>query len=198
DIAFSPGLGPIQQLRLIGGGMYVQTSDGTWLHYANASDVGPKPLGGLAQLAQDNTAATTPQQILALATGLQQTAQPDGTTLYTATPPSSSLDPAPLPANAAITSMILGAKKRTAMMSGAGPNQGDAPGGSLQNDLQLRMSVGADSLVTQVSVTFQQQDTGSPAADGTYTWTVTYSQLGRTAPISAPPASTDVSPGTVP
>src|SRR5690349_8256419 len=85
DIAFSPGLGPIPQLLLIGGGMYVQTSDGTWLHYANASDVGPKPLGGLEQLAQDSIAGTTPQQILALATGVQQTAQPDGTTLYTGT-----------------------------------------------------------------------------------------------------------------
>src|SRR5262249_35105600 len=45
DIAYTPGIGTIQQLLLIGGGMYVQTSDGSWLHYANASDVGPKPLG---------------------------------------------------------------------------------------------------------------------------------------------------------
>ena len=118
DIAFSPGDGPIPQLLLIGGGMYVQTSDGTWLHYANASDVGPKPLGGLEQLAQDNTASTTPQQILALATGVQQTAQPDGTTAYTGTIPSSSLDPAMVPGNDAITSMILGAQKRTDMMFG--------------------------------------------------------------------------------
>ena len=118
DIAFSPGDGPIPQLLLIGGGMYVQTSDGTWLHYANASDVGPKPLGGLEQLAQDNIASTTPQQILALATGVQQTAQPDGTTVYTGTIPSSSLDPAMVPGNDAITSMILGAQKRTDMMFG--------------------------------------------------------------------------------
>ena len=197
DIAFSPGLGPIPQLLLIGGGMYVQTSDGTWLHYANASDVGPKPLGGLEQLAQDNIAGTTPQQILALATGVQQTAQPDGTTLYTGTIPNSSLDPATLPGNDAITSMILGAQKRTAMMFGVGPKQPDAPGGQ-QNDLQLQMSVGADGLVSQVSVTFQQQGTSSPAADGTYTWSVTYSQLGSTPPITAPASSTDVPPGTLP
>ena len=100
--------------------MYVQTSDGTWLHYANASDVGPKPLGGLEQLAQDNIAGTTAQQILALATGVQKTAQPDGTTVYTGTIPNSSLDPAIVPGNDAITSMILGAQKRTAMMFGAG------------------------------------------------------------------------------
>jgi hypothetical protein len=188
DIAFSPGDGQVQQLLLIGGSMYVQSSDGTWFRYANASDVGPKPLGGLAQLAQDNIASTTPQQILSLATGVQQTAQPDGTTVYTGTIPSSSLDPATLPGNDAITSMILGAQKRTDMMFGG--VGGNAPGSSMQNDLQFEMSVGADGLVSQVSVTFQQ--------NGTYTWSVTYSQLGSTPPITAPSSSTDVPPGTVP
>jgi hypothetical protein len=188
DIAFSPGNGPIAQLLLIGGGMYVQTSDGTWLHYANASDVEPKPLGGLEQLAQDNIASTTPQQILALATGVQQTAQPDGTTVYTGTIPSSSLDPAMVPGNDAITSMILGAQKRTDMMFGGAA--GNAPGSSVQNDLQFEMSVGGDGLVRQVSVTFQQ--------NGSYTWSVTYSQLGSTPPITAPASSTDVPPGTLP
>ena len=57
DIAFSTGFDQFPQLLLIGGGVYVQTSDGSWLHYANASDVGPKPLGGLEQLAQDQIAA---------------------------------------------------------------------------------------------------------------------------------------------
>lgn len=199
DIAFSPGIGPIQQLLLIGGGMYVQTSDGTWLHYANASDVGPKPLGGLAQLAQDNIAATTPQQIIALATHVQKAAQPDGTTVYSGTIPNSSLDPAILSGNDAITSMILGAQKRTAMMFGVPRgNAGDVPGNH-ENDLQLQMNVGAHGLVRQVSVTFQQQDpSGSPAVNGTYTWSVTYSQLGSTPAITAPPSSTDVAPGTVP
>jgi len=188
DIAFSPGDGPIPQLLLIGGGMYVQTSGGTWLHYANASDVEPKPLGGLARLAQDNIASTTPQQILALATGVQQTAQPDGATVYTGTIPSSSLDPAMVPGNDAITSMILGAQKRTGMMfGGAG---GNTPGTSLQNDLEFEMSVGGDGLVRQVSVTFQQ--------NGTYTWSVTYRQLGSTPPITAPASSTDLPPGTLP
>jgi len=194
DIAFSPGPGPIQQVLLIGGGMYVQTSDGTWLHYANASDVGPKPLGGLEQLARDNIAGTTPQQILALATGVQKTAQPDGTTVYTGTIPNNSLDPATVSGNDAITNMILGAQKRTAMMFGAG--KGDAPGGQ-QTDLELQMNVGGDGLVKQVSVTFRQ-DAGSSAVDGAYTWSVAYSQLGSTAPITAPASSTDVPPGTLP
>jgi hypothetical protein len=196
DIAFSPGLGPIPQLLLIGGGMYVRTSDGTWLHYANASNVAPKPLGGLMQLARDNIAGTTAQQVLALAIHVQKTAQPDGGTVYAGTIPGSSLDPAILRGNDAVTSMILGAQKRTGLMFGVGSNQGDAPGG-LQNDLQLQMSVGGDGLVRQVSVTFQQ-DTGSSAVDDTYTWSVTYSQLGSTPPITAPASSTDVPPGTLP
>jgi hypothetical protein len=187
EIAFSPGLGPgIEQLLLIGGGMYVQTSDRSWWNYADASKVGPKPLGGLAQFARDNIASTTPQQILALATHVQKTAQADGTTLYTGTIPYGSLDPAVLTGNDAITDMILGAQKRTDLMSGGG---GDAPGGQ-PSDLQLQMSVGGDGLVKQVSVTFQQ--------DGTYTWSVAYSQLGSTPPITAPASSTDVPPGTLP
>jgi hypothetical protein len=197
DLAYSPEDGPIPQLLLIGGGMYVQTSDGSWWHYANAANVGPKPLGGLAQLAQDTIAGTTPQQILALATGVQTTEQPDGAKVYTGTIPSSSLNPASITGNDAITSMILGAQKRTNMMSGAGLSQGDASGGQ-PGDLQLKMNVGADGLVRQVSVTFQQQGTGSSASDGTYTWSVVYSQLGNTAPITPPASSTDLKPGTLP
>jgi hypothetical protein len=188
DVAFSPGDGSVPQVLLIGGGMYVQASDGTWFHYANASDVGPKPLGGLAQQAQDNIASTTPQQILALATGVQQTTQPDGTTVYTGAIPSNSLDPATLTGNDAITNMILGAQKRTYMLIGGAT--GDTPGSSIQNDLQFEMSVGGDGLVQQVSVTFQQ--------NGTYTWSVTYSQLGSTPPITPPASSTDLPPGTLP
>ena len=87
-----------------------------------------------------------------------------------------------LTGNDAITNMILGAQKRTDLMSGGGGGQ--------QSDLQLQMSVGDDGLVKQVSVTFQQ--------DGTYTWSVSYSQLGNTPPITAPANATDVPPGTQP
>ena len=195
DIAFSTGFDQFPQLVLTGGGMYVQRSDGSWLHYVNASDVGPKPLGGLTHLAQDNIAGTAAQQVLSLATQVQSMVQPDGTTLYTGTIPSGSINAGNDPGDNAIISMILGAQKRTDMMFGAG--KGDAPGGQL-NNLQLQMSVGGDGLVQQVSVTFQGQDTGSAAVDGSYTWTVTYSQLGSTPPITAPPSSTDVPPGTLP
>jgi hypothetical protein len=199
DIAYAPGIGPIQQILLIGGGMYVQTPDGTWLHYATASDVAPKPLGLFAQLAQDTIAGQTPQQILGLATGVQKTAQPDGTTVYTGTISANRLDPALLPGNDAITNMILGAQKRTVMIFGAGKRNGpDVPGAGIQNALQLQMTVGDDGLVRQVSVTFQQEGTGSPAVANSYTWSVTYSQLGSTPPIAAPASSTDMAPGTLP
>jgi len=199
DIAYSPDEGPIAQLLLVGGGMYVQTSDGTWLHYTNASDVPPKPLGGLEQLAQDNIAATTPQQIIALASGVQKTAQADGSTVYTGTIPASSLDPSLVTGNDAITSMILGAQKRTDGMVGVGKATEQTPGAPCcQQDLQLQMSVGSNGLVKQVSITFQQQNASSPALDGNYTWSTTYSQLGSTPPITAPPNSTEVPPGTLP
>jgi hypothetical protein len=192
DVPFSPGVSSIRQLLLIGGGVYVQTSDGTWLHYANASDVPPKPLGGMVQYARDNLAGTTAQQILALATGVQKTAESDGTTVYTGTIPNSIADAriAPSDDNGAITRMIFGVLK--SKEGGA-----LALGGGNHNDLQLQMSVGGDGLVRQVSVTFQQ-DPGSPALDGTYRWSITYSQLGSTAPITAPVRSTDAPPGTLP
>ena len=60
------------------------------------------------------------------------------------------------------------------------------------------MSVGGDGLVRQVTVTFQKEGTGSAAVNGTYTWSVTYSGLGSTPPITAPTSSTDVPPGTLP
>jgi phage head maturation protease len=50
----------------------------------------------------------------------------------------------------------------------------------------LRLTAGSDGRVQQVSLTFQQQDSGSAAGDGSYTWSVTYSQLGTTPPITAP------------
>jgi hypothetical protein len=195
DLAFSPDVSDvvvssIRQLLLIGGGAYVQTSDGTWLHYVNASDVPPKPLGGTVQYAQDNIAGTTAQQILALATGVQKTAQSDGTTVYTGTIPISTAGAGIAPSDGgAIMRMILGVVKG---------KERDAPGGGLHNDLQLQMSVGGDGLVRQVSVTFQQEDTGTPAVDGTYTASITYSQLGSTPPIAPPASSTDVPPGTLP
>lgn len=179
DIAISSGprhqFGPYQQLILVGGAAYVEQANGTWLRYPSASDTGPK-LGPAVQLAEDNVAGNAAGQILALAAGLQQAKQPDGTTLYTGTIPDSSADPGVNPADDAILRMI------TSLRAG---NEPGAPGGS-HGDLTLRLTAGSDGRVQQVSLTFQQQDSGSAAGDGSYTWSVTYSQLGSTPPITAP------------
>ena len=169
-------LGPNQQLLLIDGDTYMQQADGTWVQYASASNLGK--LGSVAQLAQDNVAGNTADQILSLTTGLTQTTQPDGTTLYTGTIANSDADPGVAPTDDSIIRII------TNLRSG---NEPGAPGGS-HNDLQLQMTVGSDGFVQQVSLTFQQQNTGSPTGDGTYVWTVAYSQLGTTPPIPAPAA----------
>jgi hypothetical protein len=199
DIAYSPDEDSVAQLVLVGNAMYVQTSAGTWLHYANAADVPPKPLGSLAQFARADISAASPQQILTLATGVRQTAEPDGSTTYTGTIPASSLNPSVLSGNDAITNVILGAQKRTDGMAGTGTPTAQTPGTPCcQSDLQLQMSVGSDGLVKQLSVTFRQQNASSSSLEGTYTWTVTYSQLGSTPPITAPPSSTAVPPDTLP
>jgi hypothetical protein len=199
DIAVSSGkrggLGPNRELLLVAGSAYVQTADGSWLHYASASDVGPK-LGPFVQLAQDNVAGNTADQILALATGLHKTVQPDGTTVYSATIPNSNADPGVAPTDGVIMRMIAN------LRSG---NELGAPGG-YHDDLQLQMAVGGDRLVRQVGLTFQQ-DTSSPTGDGAYTWSVTYSQLGSTPPIMppamfteapAPAPFTETTPGAAP
>jgi hypothetical protein len=180
-------LGPNQQLLLLDGGVYVQQGDGTWLHYENAADIGPK-LGPMVQLAQDNVAGNTADQILVLATGLQQTTEPGGSSVYTGTIPNSSADPGVAATDDAIIRMI------TNLRSG---NEPGAPGGS-HGDLQLQMTVGNDGLVRQISLSFQQQDSGAPGGDGSYTWSVTYSQLGSAPPITAPASSTPVESGAGP
>ncbi len=191
DIAMTRGqrssLGSNQQLLLVGGGVYVQSVDGTWLHYASASDVGPK-LGPIVQLARDNAAGNTAEQILTLATGLQRTTQPGGTTIYTGTIPNNNGDPGFAPSDDELIQIIKD------LRSG---NEPGAPGG-YHDGLQLRMTVAADGLVQKISLTFQQQDTGSAANNGTSTWTVTYSHLGSTPPVTAPGTATAAQPVTTP
>jgi hypothetical protein len=183
DIAISSGprhlFGPYRQLLLVGGGAYVQQAKGTWLRYPSASDIGPK-LGPAGQLAEDNVAGNTAGQILDLATGLDQAKEPDGTILYTGIIPDSSADRRVNRADDAILRMI------TSLRSG---NEPGAPGGS-HADLKLQLTAGSDGRLQEVSLTFQQQDSGSPAGNGTYTWSVTYSQLGTAPPIAVPATST--------
>jgi hypothetical protein len=181
-IAISSGprhlLGLNRQLRLIGGGAYLQTADGTWLHYAGESDIGPK-LGPAVQLAHDNVTGTGAKQILALATDLRKTVRPDGTTEYTGAIPDSNAYPVNNPTDDSIMRMIAN------LRSGNGLG---APGG-YHNDLQLRMIAGPAGLVTAITVTFQHDSPTSGDLRNT-TWKVTYSRLGSTPAITAPPVST--------
>lgn len=178
-------LGPNQALTLIDGAAYVEQADGTWLYYASESGVGPK-VGPMIELAHDNVAGNAADQILALATGLTQSSQPDGTTVYTGTIPNLDMDPGVAPTDDAILRIITNLRTGN---DAIGPQKEFAPAG-YHNGLQLQMTVGPDGLVRQISLTFQQQDTGSATSDGNYTWMVTYSQLGTTPLITAPATST--------
>ena len=178
-------LGPFQALVLIGGGAYLEQADGTWLHYASASGVGPK-VGPMVELAQNNVAGNTAGQILSLASGLTQTTQSDGTTLYTGTIPNTPGDPGIDPNGDAILRII-------SRLSNGSDNTPGAPGG-YHSGLQLTMAVGTDGFVRQISLTYRQQGTGSSATDGSYTLTVTYSKLGSTPAITPPATSTPTPP----
>lgn len=193
-IAVTPGdrsdFGPNQALTLIDGTAYVEQADGTWLHYASESGVGPK-IGPMVELAHDNVAGNTADQILALVTGLTQTTQPDGTTVYSGTIPSSNTDPGVAPTDDTILRIVTNLRTGNEAI---GPHKKFAPPAGFHGGLHLRMTVGPDGIVRQISLTFQQEDTGSPATDGSYTWTIGYSQLGSTPPIKAPATSTPTPP----
>jgi hypothetical protein len=173
NIAMTGGkvLGPLRQFLIVGGGVYVQQWDGTWLHYADASNV-PAVLAGRVRLARNNVAGDSADRILALATGIRQTTQPDGTTVYTGTIPDSAVDPDTLITSSDdfLMAMILAHRLG---------NPGD-PG------MQLRMIAGRDGTVEEVDLT----------RDGTLRFT--YSELGSTPPITAPANATDVVPDAVP
>jgi hypothetical protein len=187
EIAISSGprhlLGLNRQLLLIGAGAYVQKADGTWLHYARQSDLGPK-LGPAAQLARDNVTGTTAQRILKLAANLHKIVESHGMTNYTGTIPNSNAYPANEPTDDAIMRMI------SNLRSGTPP--GDHGG------LQLRMIAGGDGMVRRITITFQRYDPATSADLGTTTWNVTYGQLGSTSAITAPEVSTPGTPGVVP
>ena len=178
-------LGPSRALLIIGGGAYVEQPDGIWWHYASTSGVGPK-VGPMVDLARSNVTGNTAARILSLASEITQTSQPNGSTVYSGTIPNSSADTAADPSDDLILRTIIN-------LSNGPDNLPGAPGG-FHNGLELKMTVGADGLVQQVSLSYQQQGTGSAQTDGSYTWTISYSQLGSTAPIEAPATSTPTPP----
>jgi Sigma-70 region 2 len=123
---------------------------------------------------------------------------PDGTTRYAGIIPNSRGDPERPPTESEILGMI------TSLRSG---NQPGAPGG-FHHGLRLQMTVGSDDLVRQLSVTYRQQQGGSPATEGNrpapfggygiHIVTVAYTRLGSTPPLTAPASATDVTPSPVP
>ena len=115
-----------------------------------ASNV-PAVLAHRVQLARNNVAGNTADQILALTTGIQQTAQPDGTTVYTGTVPNLNTDPGEAPTDDTILRIIAALRTGNDAM---GPHRAFAPAG-FHNGLQLQMTVGPDGLVRQIRLTFQ-------------------------------------------
>jgi hypothetical protein len=169
DISISGDLiGGDQQVELVGGGVYVQGPDGTWLHYASESDA-DFPAGQMLQLAREYVSGSRADQIVLLVPGLQKTVQPDGSTVYTGTIPTDT------PAEVA-----------------ASGQPGVSLGPSLphfRRGAQFHMLVGSDGLVRQISESAEFADYGP------LTWTIQYSQLGSTPSISAPASSTEGVPG---
>jgi uncharacterized protein YjeT (DUF2065 family) len=173
DIALSSGqgnpLGGNRQLVLAGGGAYLQRADGRWVHYPAESDVGPK-LGPDVKLARDEVAGNTASAILALATHLHKTVRPDGTAVYTGTIPADPADTAIAPRDDSIMRVITRLR-------------------SVGDTSRLQLVVGRDGLVRQMSETIQS--TGSkltepgqrPTGTGSWTWAISYSQLGSTPAI---------------
>jgi hypothetical protein len=179
-------LGPDKAIEVVDGDAYVQQSDGTWLHYASESDVGPK-VGPIFELAHNDVQGNTAGQILSLATQLTQTTQSDGTALYSGFIPDSSTDTGTNPNDSAILRVI------TNLTNGA-DNKPDAPGG-YHDGLQLQMTVGPDGFVRQVNLSYQQQGTGTTGDTiPNETWTITYGKLGSTPPIAPPTTSTPTPP----
>jgi hypothetical protein len=174
-------LGTDKQILLIGGAIYLQQADGSWLRYANSSELGPR-LGRLVQTARDDVMGTSAEQILALVSGsLRQTKESNGTLVYAGTIPDLTGMPASWQDGSVIMQMI------TNLQIG----NGTADPGGFHRNLRLRMVVGSDDLVRKLSLTYRQTDTGSPTTNGVYTWTIAYSHLAMTSPITSPHHATN-------
>jgi hypothetical protein len=118
------------QLLLVGGGVYLQRTDGSWLHYASQADLEPPLYDGAVRSARSLAAGSRAAEIIASAYGLQKTVQPDGSTVYGGTiPPSNPTEVAPSDDTATQMLPVIG------------------PGGAFQ------MTVGSDGLIRQMSET---------------------------------------------
>ena len=174
NVALTGGkvLSPLQGFRIVDGGVYVQQSDGSWLHYADADNV-PAVLATKVRMARNDVDGNSAEQVLALATGIEQTTQPDGTTVYTGTIPNSSVDP----------DTLLEPSDDLLMWAILSHRLGD-PGDPA---MQLRMVAGSDGTVQEVDLT-----------RGGDTLKFTYTDLGSTPPITAPLNAAEMAPDALP
>jgi hypothetical protein len=156
-----------RRLVLIGANAYEQRVDGTWLRYPSASDLGRR-LGAIARAVRTLLTGSRADQILALVPGLHKTAEPDGTTAYAGTIPASDSAAASPTGNTA--ARLVAALK------------------SVGNDAQLRLIVGSDGLVRQMSEIVDHR---------TRAWTIQYTQPGTTPPVSPPHTFRDATAGSV-
>jgi hypothetical protein len=171
DIGIASGgergmLAGFEQLLLVGGSVYLQKADGSWLHYASESDLAP-PLDFGLKAIRGLVAGSRAAQIIASAYGLQKTVQPDGSTIYSGTVPAGEgTEVAPTDDT---DTGIIGGLPQISHTSAA-----------------LQLVVGSDGLVRQMTET---------ADDGSAAWSIEYSQLGSTPPVSPPTSYTEGTPG---
>jgi hypothetical protein len=169
DLAVASGTGGnvlpgFDQLLLIGGGVYLQRTDGSWLHYASEAALGPSLSGGTVLAAYGLAVGNRAAEIIASAYGLQKTEQPDGSTVYSGTIPPNT--PAKIGPGKDTGRIIMGTAQNMLPSFGSG--------GTFQ------LIVGSDGLVRQMS------ETAAPPLTGA--WRIEYIRLGDTPPIT-PPAS---------
>jgi hypothetical protein len=126
------------------------------------------PLARTVQAVWGLVAGTRAAQIIASTYGLDKTVQPDGSTVYSGTIPPSN------PAQVAPT----GEKTGEVFLPGFGP------GGTFQ------LVVGSDGLVRAMS------ETAAPPI--TASWSIEFSQLGSTRPITPPASYTEGTPADLP
>jgi hypothetical protein len=146
-----------RRLILTGANAYEQRLDGTWVRYPSASDLGRR-LPAIARDTRTMLTGSRADQILALVPGLHKTAEPDGTTVYAGTIPASNFAAASPTGNTA--TRLVAALKRAG-----------------KEGAQLRLVVGSDGLVRELSEIVDHR---------TRAWTIQYSELGTTPPVSPP------------
>ena len=158
---------------MAGANIYLQEADGHWVRYPVKSALHSK-FGSAVQLAQADAAGGTASAILALARHLHKTAGPDGSTLYTGTIPPDQADSALAPTDDSICMGVVTRLRSVGRYS------------------RFQLVVGRDGLVRRMSETFQNrgpqlnEPDKKPVGKGSWTWSVSYSQLGSTPPISVP------------